>query len=130
MNIINIIKNKELKADIEKNGTSWIHHSTINIRNLRFSSTLVFPKHWDGATFNMLRVDWVCHRIARSIRLSAHVVFWIQTVNQSLIGVAIRSMDGWDRKMMKVKKEISWTQTNRTEHDFVTIRIFSFKKCL
>ena len=47
--------------------------------------THTFPKHFqlDDRPFSSL-----CHRISRSIRISAHVVFLIQVADQLLIGVA------------------------------------------
>ena len=60
-------------------------------------------------SFNLLTVplSWLCHRMTWLIYLSAHIVFLIQTADQTLIRVPSRWVDGWDRTIKKVKKKLT-----------------------
>ena len=79
------------------------------------------------SAFNPLTVQlgWLCVRMTRLIRLSAHIVFLIQTAQQSLIGVPSQRVDGWDRTI-KIK---CWRQQTENRTLLLTIiMIFIFLK--
>ena len=110
-----------LEHEIIKIGQSSHKMYSNNLLNFLESTTIValhpFPQITGrDPAFNPLTapLGWFGQQMARLICLSAQVVFLIKTADQSLIGVASRWVDGWDRAIKKVKKVERQVSENRT----------------
>ena len=74
--------------------------------------------------------DWkVMSSVDMTNQLSVHVVFLIQTADQSLIGGAGRWVVGWDCIFKKAKQKKNRRQQTENKTQLVAIIIFS-KRCL
>ena len=124
--MIQIIQERKLSNLIAKNIVKTIICMVI---------TPAFPKNCGDCSFNPLTLllGWFNPLMTRPICLFTHVMFLIQTADQSLIGVDSQWVDRWAwsiRKAKKTNKQTMSTPVNKEQSSFITIIIFHFKKSI